>query len=89
MWTHRGSRIDKATLRKKEQNLETHSFQIILQSYSNQNSMVTDIWISGTGQRPNINPHIYGKSLRQEYNAEKTISSISGVGKAGQLHVNQ
>ena len=88
MWNHRGSRIDKATLRK-QQNLETYSFQIILQSYSNQNSMVTDIWISGTGYRPKINPNIYGKSLRQEYNAEKTISSISGVGKAGQLHVNQ
>ena len=43
--------------------------------------MVTDIWISGTGYRPKINPHIYGKSLRQEYNAKKTISSISGVGK--------
>ena len=41
---------------------------------------------------PEINPHIYGQLILKEariYNGEKTVSSVSGTGKVGPLHVNQ
>ena len=43
---------------------------------------------------PAINPHTYGQLInlqerRQEYKTEKTFSSASGVGKAGQRDINQ
>ena len=39
-----------------------------------------------------INPHLYGQSMIKEatiYDGVKTISSVNGVGKTGQLHVTQ
>ena len=44
-------------------------------------------------ENPEINPHIcvhliYEKEARI-YNGEKTVSSISGAGKTGQLHVKE
>ena len=42
---------------------------------------------------PEINPRTYGQlSMTKEakiYNGEKTVSSISGAGKTGQLHVKE
>jgi len=35
-------------------------------------------------ESPEINPHISGQ-LRQEYTMDKTVSSIGGAGKTGQL----
>ena len=43
-------------------------------------------------ESPEINPHTYSQSMTKKariYNGETTVSSTSGVGKAGQLHVNQ
>ena len=42
-------------------------------------------------ENPEINSHNYGQSSKKAriYNGEKTVSSASDVGKAGQPHVNQ
>ena len=42
---------------------------------------------------PEINPHTYGHLIlikeAKIYNGEKAVSSISGAGKTGQLHVKE
>ena len=72
--------------------------QTIIQRYSNQNSMVLaqNQTYQSTEQdrKPRNNPtHLWSISLcqrRQEYtNGEKMVSSISGAGKTGQLHVKE
>ena len=44
-------------------------------------------------ESPEINPCIYGQLTYEKeariYNGEKTIFSINGVGKTGQLHVKE
>ena len=43
-------------------------------------------------ESPEINSCTYGQSMTKEariYNGEKTITSISGAGKTGQLHVKE
>ena len=75
VWNHRRPWIAKAILRKKEQNWRDHTpwLQIILQSSSNQNSMVlaqkqtynTAQWNRTVS--PEINPHTFGQLI---YNKE-------------------
>ena len=39
-----------------------------------------------------MNPHLYGQSMTKEariYNGGKTVSSIDGVGKTGQLRASK
>ena len=41
---------------------------------------------------PEINPRTYDQSMTKEarlYSGEKTVSSISGAGKTGELHVKE
>ena len=43
-------------------------------------------------ESPQKNPRTYGHFIFREariYNGEKTVSSISGAGKTGQLHVKE
>ena len=69
--------------------------QTILQSYSNQESMVLtqkQKYRSMEQDRKSRDKpmHLWSPNLwqsRQEYNGEKAVSSISGAEKTGQLHV--
>ena len=40
-------------------------------------------------ESPEINPHTYVTKEARIYNREKTVSSISGAGNTGQLHVKE
>ena len=71
--------------------------QTILQSYSNQNSMLLTQKQTHRSMVQNREPrnklmHLRSINLwqrRQKHNGEKTVSSTSGAGKAEQLQVNQ
>ena len=44
-------------------------------------------------ENPKVNPCTYGQSINEKrgknIQGEKTVSSISGAGKTGQLHIKQ
>ena len=71
--------------------------QTILESYRKQDSMVLaqkqKYRSMEQDRKPRDKPmHIWSLSLTKEgriYNGEKTVSSISGAGKTGQLHVKE
>ena len=69
--------------------------QILLQSYSNQDSMVLAQKQKYRSMEQNRKPRdepTHTLSLIKEariYNGEKIVSSISGAGKTGQLHVKE
>ena len=73
--------------------------QTILQNYSNPNSMVLAQNQTYGSMEKNREPqnkptHLQSINLQQRrqariHNREKTVSSASGAGKAGQGHVNQ
>ena len=75
----------------------TPRLQTILQSYSNQHSVVQAQKQTYRSMEQNREPrnkptHLQSINLRQKrqkYMMGKRISSVSGVGKVGQLHVNQ
>ena len=56
--------------------------QIILQSYSHQDSMVV-------AQKQKYRPMEQDTKEARIYNRAKTASSINGAGKTGQLHVKE
>ena len=70
IWNHKRLRIAKAILRKKKEESRRNNplrLQIILQSYSNQNSIYwcknrhMDQW--NRIESPEINPHTYGQLI--------------------------
>ena len=85
---------------KKEQSWRYNppSLQTVLQSYSNQNSMVLAQKETYGSMEQNRQPrnkptHLYGQLIfyKEGRNIQwrKKVSSASGIGKAGQPHVNQ
>ena len=73
-------------LKKEHQSWRNHDpwLQTILQSYSNQNSMVQAQKQTHKSMKqnknPEINPHTYGQEARI-HNGEKVVSSINGARK--------
>ena len=91
--------FSQRNLEKKEQSWRHHSslLQTVLQSYSHQNNIVwaqKQIHRSMEQNRDHRNKpmHLWSINLqqrRQEYNEEKTVSSVSGAGKTGKLYVKE
>ena len=98
-WKHKWPRITKAVLKEEWSWKNQPSWlQIILQSYSHQDSMVL-------AQKQKYRPVEQDRKPRNKpmhlwvpyfltkeertYNGPKTASSINGAGKTGQLHVKE
>ena len=88
------SSLEKEEWRRRNQ---PSLLQIILQSYSHQDSMVLaqkqKYRPMEQHRKPEINPCTYGYLIFDKearlYNGAKTASSINGAGETGQLHVKE
>ena len=90
---------NKSNLEKEKRSCRNQApgLQTILQSYSNQDSMVLaekqKYRSMEQDRKPRDKPtHISNPPLIKEariYNGEKAASSVSGAGKTGQLHVKE
>ena len=79
----------KAILRKKngDGGIRLPDFKLHCKATANKT-----VWYRSMEQdrKPrNKHTHLWSTKLGEIYNGEKTISSISGAGKAGQLHVKE
>ena len=88
---------NKNSIEREKQSWKNHTpwLQTIPQSYSNPNSMVLAQKQTHSSMEQNREPRnkpTYLWSMTKEariYNGEKTVSSISGAVKIGQLHVKE
>ena len=97
-WKHKMPHIAK-TIEKEEQSWRNHTpwLQTILQSYSHQNSIILAPKNGHRSMEENRKPrnkptYLWSINLTEEariYNEEKTVSSVSGAGKTGQVHVKE
>ena len=100
IWKHKGPQIFKAVLRMKKgaRRINLSDFRLYYKA-----TVIKIVWywheIGNTDQGnkiegPEINPYTYGylifdKGGKDIYNGAKTVSSINGAGKTGQLHVKE
>ena len=99
VWRHKRPWIAKAILTEKKQSWRNQIpwLHSVVQSYSNQDNMVVaqkqKYRSMKQDRKPRDKPtHLWSTNLTKKariYNGEKAVSSVSGAGKTGQLHVKE